>query len=258
MRAAMTIGKHPAYPPTATATRWDEQVPCVVGDRPRPSNLTAALRRDVERLVNQQCWCWGCDIRRAEGNLPLAYGFERQRAPEAEGGSSRYRLALDDGWWLCLWGFGVVLGRGDQRGIYLNRYRFQPRLLDAHWLAIAATLHRPDPLEDHVRPLPPRRQHTVRDELARLFNSIGSYEAWVCQQAGVHHRQNCLRQWSRKPATAAGDTAMCWRTLAQWLTSDAMSRPAYENRLGRLFRHGRGRTPAAWQDKPARHSKRPA
>jgi hypothetical protein len=42
--------------------------------------------------MNARWWCWGQDIRRPEGNLLLASGFERHRPPPDVAGNRRYVL----------------------------------------------------------------------------------------------------------------------------------------------------------------------
>jgi hypothetical protein len=59
--------------------------------------LPEPIRRRGAELLHLQCWLWGCDIRRAEGNLLLAYGFSRQRPPSGAAGSSAYLMALESG-----------------------------------------------------------------------------------------------------------------------------------------------------------------
>src|SRR5687768_12975270 len=45
--------------------------------------LPKALEKQGEALLEQQMWCWGCDVRRQEGNLLLAYGCERRASPDS-------------------------------------------------------------------------------------------------------------------------------------------------------------------------------
>ncbi len=40
------------------------------------------VRRFAERLISQQLWCFGCDIKHARGNLLRRYGFSRHRSKE--------------------------------------------------------------------------------------------------------------------------------------------------------------------------------
>jgi hypothetical protein len=45
--------------------------------------IPANIQRAVIPLLDQQMWCWGCDVRRTQGNLLLAYGAEKRPSPNA-------------------------------------------------------------------------------------------------------------------------------------------------------------------------------
>ncbi|MBO0727411.1 MAG: hypothetical protein J2P52_17565 [Blastocatellia bacterium] len=51
----------------------------------RPRYLSRALRQWGEAMIHQ-CWNWGYDIRREEGNLLLEYGFAAPSHPRRVGG----------------------------------------------------------------------------------------------------------------------------------------------------------------------------
>ena len=61
------------------------------------SPISGPRRRKGQELLHQQCWNWGRDIVRSEGNLLLEAGFLKRRPPGEEAGSSCYTLALSDG-----------------------------------------------------------------------------------------------------------------------------------------------------------------
>ncbi|NWF80359.1 MAG: hypothetical protein HXY37_09970 [Chloroflexi bacterium] len=82
------------------------------------------------RLLTQQCWYWGCDVRRPEGNLLLAHGFARMWPPAGVEGSTLYVLEPAPGAQLILWSFGVFFGRAGAGGLFLDRFRFEPLLTD--------------------------------------------------------------------------------------------------------------------------------
>lgn len=95
----------PAGQPTRadhSARRWAHGV-----EPSRRREMPAADRRLARELLDQQLWCWGCDIRRPEGNLLLEYGF-RAHQPSAEGHSSTcYELSRDVVRTVLLWAFGA-------------------------------------------------------------------------------------------------------------------------------------------------------
>lgn len=89
--------------------------------RPR---LSTSIRRSGCALLYQQCWLWRQDIKRAEGNLLLQYGFQRLRPAPGQSGSSQYALQLGDALQVRLWGFGMYFGC--EQGIFLNRFECIP------------------------------------------------------------------------------------------------------------------------------------
>ena len=81
------------------------------------SPISGRRRRTGQKLLHRQCWNWGRDIVRPEGNLLLDAGFRRRRPPEGETGSSCYTLALPNGGCLMLWGFGLLYGMPRKGGV---------------------------------------------------------------------------------------------------------------------------------------------
>ncbi len=88
--------------------------------------LPPRLKQRGAELMHFQCWLWGCDIRRPEGNLLLEYGFSRQRPPAGAAGSSAYLASRAPDTVIVLWGFGAFYGDPAQGGVYLKRYEFSP------------------------------------------------------------------------------------------------------------------------------------
>lgn len=96
-------------------------------------------------LLNQQLWCWGCDIKFPAGNLLMRHGFQRLarprklnlmtgRAPET--GASIYRLEHTPSARILLRGFGIFHGDDRWGGIVLKRQQFYP------WRTPSADLQR--------------------------------------------------------------------------------------------------------------------
>lgn len=186
----------------------------VVGDGPR-ALLPAALVRRGQALLHQQCWCWGCDIRRPEGNLLLARGFSRERPADARDGSSRYTRISPDGAALTLWGFGALLVLPDVGSAFIQRYRFLPSvttrcLSPAGWRA-----------EDVVTAMGGARA-AERDEhsdrwrrvLVRVLDEFFEYEQWVQAHCGPRHRRHSLRAWRDRPVAGPDGMARAWLDLA--------------------------------------------
>jgi hypothetical protein len=164
-----------------------------------------ALQRRGMALLNQQCWLWGQDIKRAEGNLLLLHGFERLRAPAGQSGSSQYTLRvgrgedeLEEPLHVRLWGFGMYFGR--ERGIFLNRFHFLPRAAE---------------LADLWQGREMTQLRRARDLalLPAALRWVASYEGWVRDGFGAGYRRACLRDWE----AAVGDPATiasAWQELA--------------------------------------------
>jgi hypothetical protein len=136
-------------------------------------------------LLNQQCWVWGQDIRRPEGNLLLEHGFERLRPTAGESGSSQYTLqgsgASCAPFQVRLWGFGMYFGV--EQGIFINRFEFVPRVAELAdlWQAQQMT------------------QLARAKELSLLplaLRWIACYEQWVFDTQGACYRSACLHTWA--------------------------------------------------------------
>jgi hypothetical protein len=174
--------------------------------------IPTRLRRQGSVQLNQQCWVWGQDVRRAEGNLLLEFGFARRSAEDGSLASSQYTLEVREGVCLRLWGYGLYFGETQGSGIYLNRFEFLPRAAVSdgeRWhgvsefaeLAVAAD--------------------TVL--LEEALCSIADYERWVLRTLGISYRRVCLAGWGKRqlaPATAPAG----WEHLASSLNS-LRSRP---------------------------------
>jgi hypothetical protein len=161
-------------------------------------------------LLHQQCWCWGQDIRRPQGNLLLEYGFSRSRPPEGMSGCSRY-CYRDEASILYLWGFGVAFGCVEGHAIVLNRYSFAPR-----WYHSTASLERvwnADQLSETRPPAFKRQRNYARRQLRTLLRCIARYEAWVLESRGIDYRRSCLREWHR-PAILPGRMPREWQQLS--------------------------------------------
>lgn len=163
--------------------------------------IPAQVRRQGRILLHQQCGLWGQDVRRAEGNLLLNFGFERMRAPEGAVSSSQYTLNLGKSEFVRLWGFGLFYG-GERGGIYVNRYDFTPRLAFATpkvWQSI-----------EEMRRLPAASDTSLLEKAMRW---IASYERWVLHCYGNTYRAACLAGW-RKCGLPDSGLPAAWMALA--------------------------------------------
>jgi len=189
-------GTVPELKATWTATSW-------------PNDFQALCRL----LLHQQCWCWGQDVRRREGNLLLTHGFERVRPPVGAQGSSRYQLRTSSRSAITLWGFGFYYSRCGRGGIYLNRYDCALRychhsgFLDGVWTPAALPMMCQAPCVDI---------HYSYSNLAYLAGKaacwISSYEEWVLGRFGLAYRRNTLRDW-HEPSVLPEIVPEEWRRL---------------------------------------------
>ena len=174
------------------------------------SPISETFRRKGQELLHRQCWNWGRDIVRPEGNLLLEAGFLKRRPPEGEAGSTCYTLALSGGDSLMLWGFGLLYGTPRRGGVYLNRYEFRP-----DWLP-SETIQRPIWKSDMIpagQP-PPSLRVPVALTVAAI-RRIADYEEWVLARFGLEYRCAVLRQWKEPSAHLPPQTLpQAWRALA--------------------------------------------
>ncbi len=185
--------------------------------------------RRGEPILHQQCWCWGCDIRRAEGNLLLEYGFEKHRPPDDADGSSAYRLDLATTnathvglpnftsaerpmLRIVLWGFGFFYSDSRLGGCFLQRYKFTPKLTDA--IELSMPLWKAAQLPAHDIPRTRHaRQRTLR-LLTGAFTFIEAYERWVVGVAGLAYRRRCLAEFKHTVHTPE-EAIAGWRRLRE-------------------------------------------
>jgi hypothetical protein len=165
----------------------------IAGTAPNAGNLTSELAHIGAALLHQQCWCWGCDLRRPEGNLLLQYGFERSRPPRRDYGSSRYILRIDSQGTLHLWGFGAAWQEGDG-ATFIARYEFQPAALLAESLAGEIWVRE----QLLLAPSTPNRRLQSLTQAARFCRFNAAYERWVVETAGPSYRDNTRKSWTTR------------------------------------------------------------
>jgi hypothetical protein len=178
----------------------------------RGEGVTGRFRRLAERLMNQQCWCWGCDIRSPGGNVLQLYGMQQRRPPAGVRGSTCYTATLPNGRVVGLWGFGACIGN-DAGCVYINRYRYRPVHVPIP-ASEATRLHSPVDLDASGARLR-NTDAACFNLLAELFEAFAAYETWVRLHVGLHHRERAVRAWSERPAVDAGDMSETWRLLAR-------------------------------------------
>jgi hypothetical protein len=159
-------------------------------------------------LLHQQCWQWGYDIRRTEGNLLIEYGFRKTKCPERQ--ATRYSLVAGRGRVIELWGFGFFTGRSVRNGIYVNRYEFLPRHANA-----SGEIWEPGPLAGGK---PVTLAGPELRLLAGMLRWIARYEDWVLESVGVDYRRQAAAAWGKAHVDPLELPAR-WRSLAGALQS---------------------------------------
>ena len=174
------------------------------------SPISGPRRRRGQKLLHWQCWIWGRDIVRPEGNLLLEAGYLRRRPPEGEAGTSWYTRSLPDGDSLVLWGFGVLYGTPREGGVYLNRYQFRPVWLPSE--TVREPIWKADMIPTGQTPPSPRMPV---DLTVAAIRRIADYEEWALARCGVEYRRAVLRKWNRPSERPSPQTLpQAWRTLA--------------------------------------------
>lgn len=144
-------------------------------------------------LLNQQCWCWGQDVLRKQGNWLLHLGFERLAAEsDLKEHGSIYQRQIAGGGTVLLRGFGVLLGHRDRGGVFLPRFDPAP-VYSSEWP--------PTPLPWRIASLSqwaePAAEGREQCEalLVELLSWISNYEQQVNEQLGAAYREQTLRKW---------------------------------------------------------------
>ena len=187
--------------------RW-EQAPRAGSIKPaRNCPLSPYVRQRGQKLLNQQFWLWGQDVRHAP-NLLARYGFVHYRLPPGRAGSPVYVLGDDE---IALWGFELLAQFAGQPPIYVNRFCCEPRLPcdgvtpQDVWL--------PEHLGLLHVPATPAVWQASLGVLAQVLRWIITYEDWIATAAEPGYRMECLARWPRT-VCQAGEIIPAWERMA--------------------------------------------
>jgi hypothetical protein len=190
---------------------------------PRPPRVASNLR-PLLRLVNQQFWLFGHDVRRPEGNILLDLGFEKSRPPtESPITSSRYRCTLTSGLTIALWGFGMYLSAHPHTGLFVSRNGLHPfvhttgDLLATTWNPWDAGLLRS--AEDASD------REVIEMLLPQAVAWIGDYEQTILDRYGLDYRIEALAHWKR-PCCPADALVTEWARIHRGLTEEVNRPPS--------------------------------
>lgn len=172
--------------------------------------LPGMVRRHGTRLLNQQFWLWGQDIRRGD-NILLRYGFQRTRPQGDVQGGRCYTTRIDARRTVVLWGFGIFYGDEALGGLYLSRFRLDPLLGESGTPPV--NVWAPANLPAFAPPVDDRDWARARLLLDETLRWISAYETWVVAEMGPEYRRRCLASWSR-PVCPAAEGSARWLRLA--------------------------------------------
>jgi hypothetical protein len=171
---------------------------------------SSQLRRDAARLLDQQLWCFGRDIRDPSGNILVELGFCRYRCPLGEH-SSLYTTAIPGGWDVWLWGFGVAISQ-PSGSLFLRRYQFRPQ-----WTAAPGFngIHEPERLPRLARPTTATERQQTLARATALCRWFADYEHWILEHRGAAYRMATLAQREKAAFCDAGQQPGAWERLAK-------------------------------------------
>jgi hypothetical protein len=154
------------------------------------TGLSQSFRRHGARLMNQQCWCWGQDVRREEGNLLIAYGCSRERPPAGIAGATMYTIRPESRSTIVLWAFGLFYGQQGVGGLFVPRFGFTPSLVSSE--QPPAGVWSPNHLPPMAIPTSATDWHRAGRLLAAAVRWIAGYEEWVLAHYGAAYRDGIV------------------------------------------------------------------
>ncbi len=172
--------------------------------------IPSDFRREAARLLDQQMWCWGQDIRVLQGNGLIRYGFDRYRVAPGVTGSTAYSKLDEAGRQLALWGSGLFLGAPGLGGVALRRFDFKPTYTDRSSLLASELCGGVVPT---FRATAEPTESGKSVELVReILDAIVLYERWAFDELGVDHRRRCVAAWP-KASVPAEKMVATWESL---------------------------------------------
>ena len=172
-------------------------------------------QQTARMLIDQQMWCWGCDVRRTEGNLLSLYGADKRPSPDPRYHSA-YLVQIEETAVVNLWSWGLWIACPDRGSLFIGRSRF-------HVGYIRDAILMPDAWRKRDLPLTELKLDSndftrARDLLATALRWIGGYEAWLSTVLASDYRDQALAKWPQrkryKGGIPASEMAECWFKLA--------------------------------------------
>ncbi|MCA9887114.1 MAG: hypothetical protein KC546_02030 [Anaerolineae bacterium] len=140
-------------------------------------------------------WCWGCDVRRAAGNLLLAYGAEKRPSSNPRYHSAyTFRTVTNEV--INLWGWGLWIACADKGSLLISRSHFRLRYTQDAVLKPDAWQQRDLPHTGSIQ-----NEHdaaAAHSLLSAALIWIGDYESWVYQHVETDYRERVLKKWPQR------------------------------------------------------------
>lgn len=176
------------------------------------SALTCILEQETELkeaalgVLHQELWLLGQDVK-AEPNRLLALGYNQIRVDDKakctcyfkDFGSRR----------LYMWGFGFLLidlpdganySDAQSQGVYINRYRFIPEVVNLNFAFRSGVPHCPEDL-GAAEPLTQLDWGFVCKRAAAVFKLLRDHEVCAVREVGVSARQAMLEKFPQRYCT---------------------------------------------------------
>ncbi|MCC9645228.1 hypothetical protein LOC71_23360 [Rhodopirellula sp. JC740] len=174
----------------------------------------------AQALFSQQCWCWGQDVLRPNGNWLTHVGFEKAAPPQDRSRcSSVYTLELSSTCRIVLRGFGVFIGDDSIGGLFLERFEFVAQCTSLAKLDCPPWSN--EDLPEFTTP-PEGAQDEFASLLIRLVDWIGDYETELIGELGMQYRRETLASWDNgeRQVIPAGRMTSEWRSLSQSIATE--------------------------------------
>lgn len=157
--------------------------------------IPSKYQRTAVALIDQQMWCWGCDVRRTEGNLLLIYGAEKRPSPQP-GYHSAYTFHLQNNTVLNLWGWGIWIARTGLGSLLISRSQFRVRYTNDVYFKPDAWRERHLPLTSNTKCTEERQK--AFDLLFSAMHWAGTYESWLQTQVKLDYREQAIAAWPQR------------------------------------------------------------
>jgi len=150
-------------------------------------------RSILKGVIDVMLWCIGRDIESDDGDLLLLFGFNKYKVPKHILGSNRYHISFYVHE-IVLWGFGILV-HDHEIGMFINRHRFEPRLVEMDRLPLYNIWHISG--ITNTREIKDKDNEFTRINimLDLLFRLLYRYERWVLVWKGHEYRSMCMEKY---------------------------------------------------------------